>query len=259
MNLSVLSACSVVQLLLVAVQQPLYAQQTEPAAIKPRLPPRDSLFDSTFVAQQSQDSAARANANRANCWRPTRRRECPGHFLTELGVEFPIASTRRMDVAFNPGGRGLQRDFGTRLVWTFGFMGTKGNNSYGGTWSLIGEDEDAEDVYIPFVLEGRYKRWINDRWSADAALGYRRAQVWRNGVGLVGGHGATLMLGVVANPYVGVTLRSDLIRGGDRTTRSLMAGITSTRGSEFLLKTVALGLLRAALGAIGIHVGEDDE
>jgi len=151
----------------------------------------------------------------------------------------------------------LERDFRSRLVWTFGLMGTKGNNSFGGSWSIT--SDDANDSYVPFALEGRYKRWISDRWSADAGVGFKRTQVWRNGVGLVDGNGVTMMLGVVANPWAGLTLRSDLIRGGDRTTRSLMAGVTSTRASEFLVKTIALGLVRAAFGAIGIHIDEDGE
>ena len=241
-------------LLLAAVALGRLGAQQEPAAIRPRLPPRDSLFDTIVVVQQSQDSAARARANRPNCWRPTRKPECPAHFLTELGVELPLASTQRTDAAF--GGRGLEPDFRMRLVWTFGLMGTNGNNSFGGTWSLT--SDDATDKYVPLVVEGRFKRWISDRWSADASVGYKRSQVWRNG-GFVNGQGATMMLGVVANPYVGVSLRSDFIRGGNRTTRDLMAGVTSTRASEFLLKTLALGLLRAALGAIGIHVGDDEQ
>ena len=100
---------------------------------------------------------------------------------------------------------------------------------------------------------------MSDRWSADLGLGYKRSQVWQQGVGLVGGHGMTAMFGVVANPYVGVTLRTDIMRGGNRTTHSLMAGVTSTRASEFLLKTIALGALRAVLGKIGIDLDEEGE
>ncbi|HMC55118.1 MAG TPA: hypothetical protein VKH19_08120 [Gemmatimonadaceae bacterium] len=222
--------------------------QVEPSAIRPRLPAKDSLFDSTFVVQQARDSTTRANAEQNHCWRPHRAPTCPGFFLTELAVEVPIGSTRRDD---------SRRDFEIRPVWSFGFMGSKGRNSFGGTSSLTGDP--ADDSYIPYTLEARYRRWLGNRWSADLSAGFKHSAIWRNGMGLVGGHGMTAMLSVVANPYVGVALRTDIMRGGGRTARSLMGGVTSTRASEFLLKTVALGALRATLGAIGIHVDEDDE
>ena len=222
--------------------------------MKPRHAPLDSI-----LADSSAWVRVDTSRRTPNCWRPQRRPPCEGFFLTELAVEMPFASTRRNDRVYNPDGAGMRPDFSTRVAWTFGFMGTPGGgpSSYGGALSFAGE-EWLESI-VPITLEARYRRWIGQSASANAALGYRRTQLWRAGTGLVGAQGATAMLGFTLNQYMGVSVRGELMRGGGRTARSALVGINSTRGSEFFLKTVAIGLVRLVLGKIGIHVGDEDE
>lgn len=224
--------------------------QAEPVAVRPvHIPPAsDSSADSAAMAQQSPPPP--------NCWRAQPSPPCPGFFITEFGLEVPVWTTRRRD--FSAAGRargdGTRRDFGLRPVWTFGFMGTKGPNSHGGTLSLTGDEQLGEAIQV--TVEYRYRRWLQRAMALDGALGYRATKTWKDSVGLVPAKGLTAMAGFTPNRYVGVLVRADLVRGGGRTTRGLGVGITSQWVSERFIQVVAIGLLREALRAIGLEVEE---
>jgi hypothetical protein len=251
------SVSSVVRsFVLLCVAAAAYAQQSdtlrEPAALRPRLPPRDSIFDSTFVLQQSQDSAARAVAAQNQCWRPHGSSVCPGFFLTELGIDVPLKTTRRDDPL---SGDPRRPDFVTRVVWTMGLMGNDGRNSYGGAVSLT-SDDFAEG--LPFVVEARYKRWVGSSATADAGLGYKNANVWQAGRGFVHASGATAMVGFTPNRFVGVRVRADIAHGGGRTARMVSVGATSGWLSENFIRVTALAIVRAIFGKIGIDIGDEE-
>jgi len=205
----------------------------EPVAVKPTQAPLDSILaDSSAWVRDTTPP-------QPNCWRPQRRPPCDSYFLTEIGLEGPIRS----------------RQFGERVTWTFGVMGTHGNSSHGGAFTLYAEPQ--LDMSIPFSLEWRYRRWLSNSASANAALGYMRTRLIR-GAETVPGQGVTAMIGLTANQWIGLTLRGELIRGGGHTARGFMLGATSTRVSEFFIREMALGALRALLGKIGLDLGDDE-
>jgi hypothetical protein len=219
--------------------------QEEPVAVRPTYvrPPVDSAF-AAETGVELPSSPARA----PSCWR-ARWKPCPGFFLTEFGVEQPLASTKHVDTS------GARRtDFAVRAVWTFGFLGTKGRHSNGVVLSL--RTESAETV--PFALEWRYRNWLSQRASIDAGLGYQTNQVWEPGVGLVNGRGVTAMIGFTPSTYVGFSLRTDVIRARHRDHRALMIGVQSTRLSEVFIKYAAIGVARALLAKIGIELETED-
>ena len=225
--------------------QVLGGQQSEPVAERPRhIPP---LVDSALVS----DSAP-AQPAPPNCWSAQRRPPCEGFFLTQIGMEIPVLGTRRNDPAER-----ARRDFGARFAWSFGFMGTKGRHSHGGTFSF--SSEPMADERIPHVVEYRYRNWVHATGAIDAAVGYKVADVWKNGTGLVRGRGMTAMVGFTANRWVGVSVRGDLIRAAGRERRGLMLGVHSTRGSELAIKYTAILMARTALAAIGIEWEEEEQ
>lgn len=226
--------------------------QSEPAAIKPiyQRPVMDSVVDSIAVP------AAEA-APASSCWRAQPPPVCPGFFLTELGMEIPVLSTQVADRSAGGGTRGPGSDIRARAVWTFGFMGTKGMSSHGGTVSIT--SEDTPDSRIPFALEYRYRRWLRGISALDLGLGYRAMSVWKDGTGFRDGRGVTAMTGYTFNAYVGVSLRGDLVRGAGRTRGGLQVGVRSTRLSEVVLKLTAIAAVRAALAAIGMEDDEEDD
>jgi hypothetical protein len=186
---------------------------------------------------------------------------CPGFFLTEFGIDHPLFSTRRNDrspVGLSRWRSGIQPDFNTRVTWTFGFMGTRGSDSHGATFSLVGETESMTSR-VPFTLEYRYRRWLRGSSAFDASAGYRTADVWKDGTGLVSARGITAMAGYTFNPYIGVSVRGDLLRSSGRTRRAIALGARSTRLSEVFIKYTAIAVARAALAAIGIELSEDED
>jgi hypothetical protein len=230
--------------LLLALLPVAHLAAQEPVAERPRhIPP---AVDSTAVTDSVTPRPAPPN-----CWRPQRRPPCEGFFLTQIGVEVPALGTRRDDPA-----ELRRRDFGARLVWTFGFMGTTGRHSHGGAFSFT--SEPTAGGRLPHVIEYRYRNWLGANAAIDAAVGYKVADTWKNGSGLFAAKGMTAMAGFTANRWIGVAVRGDLIRAAGRERRALMIGVHSTRGSELALKYTAILLLRTALAAIGIE-WEDEE
>ena len=227
--------------------------QAEPVASRPTHvpPPADTLTEA--------DSSTSTAPPRPNCWRPQGNPPCAGYFVTEFGVEEPLASTRRNDrsaVGVEGTGRGTRGDFGPRIVWSFGFMGTRGSHSHGGVLSIT--SDEGFDTEIPLMFEYRYRRWLG-RSAVDAGAGLRRVAVWKDGTGLVVAKGATAMVGFTLNHYIGVTVRGDLVRAAGRERRAIALGVRSGRLSEVALKYTALLLARAALGAIGVELEEDEQ
>lgn len=219
--------------------------QSEPVAVRPEHvpPPVDSTADSSRTPPPP------------SCWRARPRPPCEGFFITDFGIEVPVASTRRADAAGVRGGRGP--DFGIRGLWTFGFMGTKGRHSHGATVSFLIDETTAESV--PYTLEWRYRNWLGRSAAVDAAIGYKRAHMWQNGAGLVPARGMTMLVAITPNRWIGVSARVDLMRVDGRTPRALLLGVQSTRVSEEFIRFVAVEMLRAALARIGVELEEDEE
>jgi hypothetical protein len=231
--------------------------QDEPVAIKPNYvrPQMDSVADSSVA----RDSAAPRRIQ-PNCWQAQPRPACNGFFLTEMGIETPMRSTAVRDRRGTDGTLGPERDAATRIVWSFGFMGTSGSHSHGAMLSLTPDDRFSDP--LPMTLEYRYRRWLGRASALDGAIGYREVGVWKDGVGYQVGRGATVMAGYTFNSYVGFSLRGDLIRAAGRQRRAVHVGLRSTRLSERFLKLTAVALARAALAAIGVEwddcAGEED-
>ena len=230
--------------------------QDEPIAVKPRhvRPQVDSVADSSAM----RDSAP-TGAVQPNCWRPQPRPACNGFFLTEFGMETPLLSTTVRGRRAADGTAGPGKDAAFRVVWTFGFMGTSGANSHGATLSLTPDDQFSDP--LPVTFEYRYRRWLGRSSALDGALGYRKVGVWKDGVGYQMGRGVTAMAGYTFNPYVGLSLRGDLIREAGRQRRVLHVGVRSNRLSETVIKLTAIALVRAAFAAIGVEWddGETEE
>ena len=176
------------------------------------------------------------------CWRAQPTPRCPGFFLTDIGIETPLYSTRT-------GGAGrLRGSVPMRLVWSVGFMGTSGRHSHGGAFALTSDD----NVRAGTVIEYRYRNWLGGNGAFDAGLGYRGTSV-RQGDEWVQARGVTLLAGYTPNRWIGVTLRGDVLRARGRSHNALMIGAASTRASEFMFRVVFHGAMSALLGAIGIE------
>lgn len=231
---------------LVNLLAPLALQgQSEPVAVRPEHvpPPVDSTADSSRTPPPP------------SCWRARPRPPCEGFFLTDFGLEVPVASTRRTDAPGVRGGQGP--DFGIRGVWTFGFMGTAGRHSHGATLSFLLDEMIGES--LSYTLEWRYRNWLSRSAAVDAAIGYKRAPMWQNGAGLVPARGMTMLVALTPNRWIGVSARMDLMRVDGRTPRALLLGVQSTRVSEGAIKFVAVEMLRAALARIGVELEDGDE
>lgn len=219
--------------------------QSEPVAVRPvHTPP--PLDTTTIVPEEQQ---------RPNCWRAQSRPPCNGFFLTDLGIELPLRSTHHVDPADPAARGGRHADFQTRLVWTFGFMATKGRHSHGGAVSIT--SEETRSPGIPNVIEWRYRNWLGASAAVDVGVGYKANEVWAPGVGLVGARGVTAMLAYTPMRYVGVSVRADLVRARGRDHRALLVGLQSTRLSEVMIKHTFLLIIRTMLGAIGVEVEEE--
>ena len=150
------------------------------------------------------------------------------------------------------------RDPEIRLLWSVGFMGTKGRHSHGGVATLVGEDLDGD--HIPWMLEYRYRNWLTRSAAVDAGIGYKSTTLWHGGRGdYVHAGGPTMLLAFTPSRWIGVSLRYDLANGPGVSQRMLSVGAQSTRGSEYLFRFTAIALWRAALGAIGIEVDDEEQ
>jgi hypothetical protein len=235
--------------LFIACLTPLVAgAQSEPVAVRP--PYTRPVIDSTEMAP-TQDSAATPASTAPGCWRAQSR--CSSFFLTDMGVEFPLHSTRLGE----PTASGRRRsDFGTRLMWTFGVMGTKGRQSHGAAFSIA--SELSSSAFFPYTFEYRYRNWVTSTSALDGGLGYKTHEVWVDGVGAVKGHGMTAMLAFTPSRFIGVNARFDLIRARGTNHSAVLLGLQSTRLSEVMMRFVFVETIRAVLGRIGIELEDED-
>jgi hypothetical protein len=219
--------------------------QEEPVAVRPIFtpPPPDTIAD-TLATVPAADRRIPPT-----CWRAKPRPPCNGFFLTDFGVEVPLRSTRHVDPA---NGR-PRADFSERLIWTFGFMGTKGRHSFGPAISVT-----SEEFLGVNIIEGRYRNWLGRSAAIDAAVGFKANDVRHAGGDRVRARGVTAMLGFTPNRYIGVSVRGDLVRARERNHRAILVGATSTRFSEIAMKNVVLWTLRTMLGAIGVELEDPD-
>ena len=218
------------------------AQEPEPVAVKPTYVP-PVLEDSIALP----DEQAPQPASGPGCWRAQPMPRCPGFFLTDIGIETPMFSTRTRDA-----GR-LRGAFPMRLMWSIGLMGTSGRHSHGGAIAVTSD----ETVNAGLVIEYRYRNWLGGDGAFDAGLGYRRGSVSLSGE-TVQARGVTLLAGYTPNRWIGVTLRGDLLRARGRPHSALMIGATSTRASEFMFRAVFIEIVRALFAKIGVEL-EDEE
>lgn len=216
------------------------AQAPEPVAVKP-------TYTAPVVDSVETPVEEPPPARRPGCWRAQPMPACPGFFLTDIGIETPLYSTRTNDA-----GR-LRGSVPMRLVWSIGFMGTSGRHSHGGAVALTSDD----NVRAGTVIEYRYRNWPGGNSAFDAGLGYRRTSV-RQGDEMVQARGATLLAGYTPNRWIGVTLRGDVLRARGRSHNALMIGATSTRASEFMFRAVFIEMVRALFGSIGIEWEEEE-
>lgn len=225
---------------------PTLAAQSEPVAIKPPYvrPVIDSTVPDTAVAEAPAPPPP-------NCWRAQPMPPCPGFFLTEFGVEAPIISRGRAADPAAP-----RSDIRMRLLWSFGVMGTKERNSHGALLSIT-SDELVEP--LSFMLEYRYRRWLAPTHAIDIGGGYRSMSMWRDQWGFDRGRGITAHAGYTYNPWIGVVLRGDLVRGAGRRASALHVGVRSTRLSELAIRATAILAGRALLAAMGIETDDEDD
>ena len=230
------------------------AAQSEPVATRPTH--TKPVIDTTGVVRDSTpvaDSAATpARQPGPGCWRAQPLPRCEGFIVTDIGFEFPAYTTRRA-VPTMPG---TTTDFGTRLVWSFGFMNNVRGDAMGPVFSLAPELERAG---VPWMLEWRYRRWQSATRAIDFGLGYKSNQVRVEGERELRGRGATAMVGWTPSRWIGVNARFELIAAGGNVHRALLVGVTSTRSSEFLTRALVVEIWRAMLAKIGIEWGNDEE
>lgn len=225
---------------------PSILAQSEPVATRPvhTPPPIDTVSGDTVVILADQP-------RRPNCWRAQPRPACAAFFVTDIGIEVPLRSTRTAD----PAAGHRKVDFPTRVVWTFGFMGTRGRHSTGPAISIT--TEEVQNTFAPNIYEWRYRNWLAGSPAIDVGLGYKVNEVWEQGVGLVGARGITAMLGYTPTRYIGLSARGDFVRSPSRNHRAVLVGVQSTRLSELMIKHLFIGVIRALLASIGIELEEE--
>lgn len=223
--------------------------QAEPLANRPRYikpvidtTPRDSVRDSTTSPMARP---------RPNCWRAQPLPRCPGFFVTDIGVEVPVYTTRRREPLRSPSGR----DFGTRLVWGIGFMRNFGDRAMGPVASITSDNATRG---LPWMAEWRYRQWLSATGAVDVGVGYKTSSVWQAGAGELRGRGVTAMVGWTPNRWIGLSARTDLVAARGQTHRAVLLGVESTRSSELLARMIVVELWRALLAKIGVE-WEDEE
>lgn len=191
---------------------------------------------------QAPDTSARRGGN--VCWRGRPAPRCDWIVLTELGIEYPITSTRSSGVP--PLGNGFVTDaFEERLTVAGGLLRTVGTRSAVGglyTWGLGSLDRRT--------LEGRYRRWLDGQTtSVELSGGWLRTHLQPDNPH---GTGATLALGLTFADLVEGHVRLDAVRARGETYNSVaVGGRLGQRGG------VAGGILLAIGFAIllGIYSG----
>lgn len=225
-----------------ALAIPVAAQEPEPVATRPvftRPPVADSVTDSVAA----QDSAPR----KPGCWRAQPAPICAGYFLTEIGVETPLRSSRsRRDGVTRP-------DFAPRLNWAIGLMASSGRNSHGGAIAMTSELGSSINI-----AEYRYRRWMGTS-TLDVGIGYKTNDVPDSLGAQRRGKGATAMLGYTPNRWIGVQLRGEWVRSRGRTHHALLVGVQSTRVSEYVFRGLFYAAIRALFERFGIEWEGEEE
>jgi hypothetical protein len=230
----------VVAILLPFVSTRAHAQ-SEPVATRPTAPPVP--VDTLVIEQQSSEPPP---SGEPSCWRAQPR--CPAFFLTDIGIEHPVAATKHPRAPGNPAA------FHTRLVWTIGLMGVTGRHAHGATVSLVSEAADR----VPFMLEYRYRNWLGGSSALDLSLGYRRRGFNDTGLGVVPAKGFTGALTYAPNRWVGLTTRADFLRVAGEDRRAIYLGISSTRISEEALKFTLVAVVQLLLERVGFTPNENE-
>jgi hypothetical protein len=222
---------------------PGISAQSEPVASRPTAPPVQ-VIDTTeqILTQQGQPY-------RPSCWRA--HAQCKTYFLTDLGVEFPVWSTKHADPLTSAG---RAADFKIRPVWTVGLMGVIGRHAHGGAFSLVGENGGDG---IPLIFEYRYRNWLNQSAAFDAAIGYKQNGFMLPSLGEVPAKGLTAMVALTPNRWIGVSARADFMRAAGAR-HALLLGVQSTRVSEEAFKLVFVTAVRALLEKIGIDTSNEN-
>jgi hypothetical protein len=211
--------------------------QTEPVAERPTYtrPVMDSV-------EAPVDSAPRQGPN---CWRAKSGEQCIAFFVTDIGLEYPLYTTRRTQPVKSLG----DLDFDLRMVWTLGVMRNIGRHATGPAVSITSEPPIGR---LPWMLEWRYRNWLNSNSAVDVGVGYKTNSVWQNGEELKG-RGVTAMVAWTPNRWIGVSARTDIVGARGRTHRAIMIGAQSTRASEFILRTLPGAIMRELLARIGVE------
>ena len=205
------------------------------------------------IAQTPADSShldsLAQKSRHVRCWRARPMPECRMVFLTDIGLDMPIWTTAT--TAPNPI---YSKAFPVRLNWSIGLMRNGDRHSHGVSLSITSESSSQ----LPQIIEYRYRNWLGRGSAIDAAVGWKRNEVWEAS-GLDQSSGMTFMLGYTPTRWLGASVRYDFVKGDRRTHRAVMLGLQSTRVSEYVFKGMALAIVDGLLAKIGLErdSGED--
>ena len=184
------------------------------------------------------------------CWRGKPAPKCTSFWITELGVDASMASTRTVLIDdFGAGNvyRRAERDFDSRLTWTVGPMfNTSPRRAIGGTLSLSPVNNNTR-----VTLEARRRWWANDDLAFDLSAGGFRMPLPRAAGGAYrDGYGLTAGALVVGGDLINVNGRVDLLVTGGKMRAGTSVGLAG--GSYIALAgTAALAILIIALISAG--------
>jgi hypothetical protein len=222
----------------------------EPVAPKPvhQRPPLDTLYSAADDSAHL-DSLARRSRH-ARCWRARPMPECRMVFLTDIGVDMPVWTTAT--TAPNPI---YSKSFPLRVNWNIGLMRNGNRHSHGVSLALTSESMGQ----IPQIIEYRYRNWLGRGSAIDAAIGWKRNEVWE-GPALTPAQGMTFLVGYTPTRWVGANLRYEFVNARGRTHRAVLFGVQSTRVSEYVFQGLALAIVDGLLAKIGIErdTGDDE-
>lgn len=185
-------------------------------------------------------SAQSADAAPDLCWRGRPAPRCEWTLLTELGIEYPLLSTRTtVDV---PGGTPYVADaFQERLTIAGGLLRSVGARSAIGGLASFGVGNGGRKT-----LEGRYRVYLDGSTSVNLTGGFLSTHVEpANPVA----RGGTFAAGFTWRDLVGAHARFDLVTADGKSYSSIAAGAHLGQRAS-LGGGVVLGLGYAILAAI---------
>ena len=211
----------------------------EPAANKPvhTRPPIDSLDTLSTATLDSLDQARR----NIRCWRARPMPECRMVFLTDIGVDFPLHTTRTTNPRY-------RNAFPARLNWSIGLMRNGDRHSHGLSFGVTGETAGE----FPGIVEYRYRYWLGPNSALDAGFGWKRHDVGQDD-DLVQGNGMTFLAGFTPSRWFGANVRYEFLHAAGTTHRGLMLGVQSTRVSEYTFQFLGIAIRDWLLGLIGFE------